>query len=511
MKSLTDQRGDFFLEFKKYYECYWLRRGGARNAPQKPIRDFIPYLLVKYSNYGAILHQIPDNSKVLDLGCGDGNVSQLYVKRKSCKVIGIDISGSAVKLAREKIEALCGDLNDTSFPFKDEVFDAVTVVDVLEHLINPLSLLSETHRLLRPGGRLILSVPNFARWDNRIRMLFGKPLDILHWEKYGDGVEHLHWFTREKIIHFLGKAGFKKVKFVPTGLPCGFLFGLLSMYGLSRVLTVVARKEHPILVSPKIENAAQRVKEHFYPNLYSRRFQATADEIIRRLKGPLVLDVGCGSGWLLREIYREGFNVMGLDYSEKSIAESKFIFESEGLDIPLVRGKAEELPFKDGTFDSTTMIGVLEHVPNPRQAMEEINRVLRENGMLCVSVPNTYTYGVVYDRIISPIFNTTPWGYDNVLNRLFSEIGLRRIHELSDDHVIQFSTNSFKKLLEDTGFEITEFSNMEIFSSYFASLFCGLLRMPRTVINPIENLDIKLSKHLPLICGAGWLGVCRKL
>lgn len=500
-----------FLEFKKYYECYWLRRREVGNAPQKPIRDLIPYLLVKYSNYGAILHQIPGNSKVLDLGCGDGNVSQLYVERKGCKVIGIDISGSALKLAREKIEALCGDLNDTLLPFKDEVFDAVTVVDVLEHLINPLSLLSETHRLLKPGGRLILSVPNFARWDNRIRMLLGKPLDILHWEKYGDGAEHLHWFTCEKVAYFLRKAGFKKIKFVPTGLPCGFLFGLLGMYGLSRVLTVVAWKEHSISVSPQIEDAAQRVKEHFYPNLYSRRFQATANKIIQYLKGPLVLDLGCGSGWLLREIYRAGFNVVGLDYSEKSIAESKFIFESERLDIPLVRGKAEKLPFEDGTFDSTTMIGVLEHVPDPRQAMGEINRVLKKDGMLCISVPNTYTYGVVYDRIISPIFNKTPWGYDNVLNKLFSEIGLERVHEPSDDHVIQFSAISFKKLLEDTEFEIIRFSNMEIFSSYFASLFCGLLRMPRTVINPIENLDIRLSKRLPLMCGAGWLAVCRKL
>lgn len=498
------------MNFKEYYEKYWEKRIKTRSRSLPPIRRIIPRFLIKYSQYGTILNQVPANSKLLDIGCGEGNVSALFLIRKNCQVTGIDISEEALRLAKKRgINTKRWDLNEVPLPFRDKSFEAITMIDILEHVIDPRALLSEAKRLLIPSGRLIVSLPNFARWDNRIRMILGRPRDILHWEGYDDGLEHLHWFTKKKLIHFLKEIGFKRNRFVPTGLPFGFFFGLFKTPGLARILTVVSQKDkEPI--SPKLRKAAQRVKEHFYPNYYSKRYQASLDEIMRYLKGPRVLELGTGSGWLLREMHRRNLKVTGIDYSKKSLKESRFIFASENLRIPLVRGTAERLPFKKESFDSITMLGVLEHIPQPERALGEINRVLKKGGVFFVSVPNTYTYGMIYDRFISPVFNKTSLGYDRVMNRQFSTIGLRRIHEPLDDHIIQFTAKSLKNMLFEGGFKIMRFSNMETFTSYLASLFCGLLRLNRKFINPLEILDVKISRYIPLNLGAGWLAICKK-
>lgn len=226
------------MEFKNYYQQYWQKRKAGQNQPIDPR---IPSFLRKYSQYGAILNQIKDNSRILDIGCGDGNVSQLYLSKG--KVLGLDISEKALEIAKKRgLATKFWDLNQLPLPFNKESFEAVILTDVLEHVLDPLALLKEALRLLTKNGQLLVTVPNFARWQNRCRMLWGDPIDILHFEKYGDELEHLHWFTTGKLKHLLKEAGFKKIKFVSTGLPAGFLFGLFGYPGLAKMLTIKAEK-----------------------------------------------------------------------------------------------------------------------------------------------------------------------------------------------------------------------------------------------------------------------------
>lgn len=223
---------------RDYYDQYWQKR---KKEVGEPIRPIIPSFLCQFSQYGAIVNQIPPRSKILDLGCGDGNVTQLFLKKG--EVVGVDISKEALKKAeRRGIKTKLHDLNQLPLPFGDKSFDVVILTDTLEHLLDPLEVLKETFRILNPGGRIIVTVPNFARLGNRIRILWGDPVDILHWEKYGDGKEHFHWFTKGKAEHFFKLAGFRKIKFVPTGLPFGFIFGKLGIPGLAKMLIVVGEK-----------------------------------------------------------------------------------------------------------------------------------------------------------------------------------------------------------------------------------------------------------------------------
>ncbi|MBN1263814.1 MAG: methyltransferase domain-containing protein [Candidatus Pacebacteria bacterium] len=224
--------------FKEYYDRYWHQRIGEKILP--PIRSFIPGFLKPYTSYGAILNSLP-RGRILDLGCGDGNVSQLYLKKG--EVYGLDISSEALKQAKKRgIKTRQGDLNQSKLPYSSNFFQAVILTDVLEHLIDPVKTLKETRRVLKKGGRLILTVPNFARLKNRLRMIWGDPIDLLHWSKYGDEVEHLHWFTRPKLVYLLKKVEFGEIKFVPTGLPLGFFYGLMSLPQLGNFLTIVAEK-----------------------------------------------------------------------------------------------------------------------------------------------------------------------------------------------------------------------------------------------------------------------------
>lgn len=221
-----------------YYERYWQKRGRARG---EPIRSIIPSFLRPFSQYGAVANQIPSGSKILDLGCGDGNVTQLFLEKG--EVIGVDVSQRAIKeAARRGVKTKLHDLNRLPLPFEDKYFDVVVLTDTLEHLLEPLAILDDCWRILNKRGRVIITVPNFARLENRLQMLRGDPVDILQWEKYGDEREHFHWFTKGKIEYFLSKANFEKIKFIPTGLLFGFIFGKLGFPGLAKMLTVVGEK-----------------------------------------------------------------------------------------------------------------------------------------------------------------------------------------------------------------------------------------------------------------------------
>lgn len=228
-----------------YYNRYWKKRLESGPAPLPPIRSSIPGALVRFSQYGACLQQVPDRSRLLDIGCGEGNVTELYRIRKGCETHGIELSDLAIERAVARgVQPAKWDLNEYPYPFADASFDVATMVDVVEHVINPLALLRESRRILKDGGRAVVCVPNFARLGNRARLLFrGDPRDILHWGGYGDGMEHLHWFTQPKLKAFMQEAGFRDIRFHPIGLPTGFFFGVAGRPNLASWLLATGVKE----------------------------------------------------------------------------------------------------------------------------------------------------------------------------------------------------------------------------------------------------------------------------
>jgi methionine biosynthesis protein MetW len=113
----------------------------------------------------------PEN--ILELGCGNGSFAKILRDKLSVRVSGVDLSESGVALTRQKgIEAEIADLNKR-IPFPDNVFDLVYSDQLFEHVNDTDKLLSESRRVLKNGGYLVIITPNLSFWLNRIIMLLG--------------------------------------------------------------------------------------------------------------------------------------------------------------------------------------------------------------------------------------------------------------------------------------------------------------------------------------------------
>ena len=115
---------------------------------------------------------VPDGSRVLDLGCGDGALLQHLQLRKSCSGYGVEIDDhNLLACARRGVNVLQLNLEDGLAIFDDRSFDVVLQLQTLQHLRNTEKMLRETARVGRLG---IISFPNFAHWPNRLSVLRGR-------------------------------------------------------------------------------------------------------------------------------------------------------------------------------------------------------------------------------------------------------------------------------------------------------------------------------------------------
>lgn len=107
---------------------------------------------------------------ILDIGCGCAPISSSIAGRN--KIIGIDLSESALrKASRKGINCIVSGVEDR-LPFKEKRFDFVLITEVLEHIFDPCSLLKEIHRVLKDEGLIICSTPNSSFILNRLSFLF---------------------------------------------------------------------------------------------------------------------------------------------------------------------------------------------------------------------------------------------------------------------------------------------------------------------------------------------------
>jgi 2-polyprenyl-3-methyl-5-hydroxy-6-metoxy-1,4-benzoquinol methylase len=115
-----------------------------------------------YAKYARRLStDCPPRGLLLDVGCGVGQVVQALKNQGFC-AHGIDVSETSIELARIYSET-CQVYDGHQIPFPNETFQAVGAFNVLEHVEDPVSFLDEMSRVLRPGGRMIVSSPNFLR------------------------------------------------------------------------------------------------------------------------------------------------------------------------------------------------------------------------------------------------------------------------------------------------------------------------------------------------------------
>lgn len=155
------------------YEQYW-----ENNCSQGREND------IRFQVFSQL---IEENSKVIEIGCGDGMLLQILKKRKSIVAKGYDISSNAIQKAKSK--GLDAEVRDVSVIGLNEVADYLVIADCLEHLAMPEVLLSQLRRKFLKT--LLLSVPNSCYWRYHFRVLFGK--FMVQWVAHPG--EHLRFWS----------------------------------------------------------------------------------------------------------------------------------------------------------------------------------------------------------------------------------------------------------------------------------------------------------------------------
>lgn len=141
--------------------------------------------------------------KILDIGCGDGTFVR-HMASHGWQATGIDISSTAKRLAKKNNDQaviLSGKLEELKLPAAS--FDCLTLWQVLEHMADPNRLLRQAATLLRPGGLIVVAVPNIKSFQARITKKRWWGLDV---------PRHLTHFSPEILKRTLGNAGFRVKK-----------------------------------------------------------------------------------------------------------------------------------------------------------------------------------------------------------------------------------------------------------------------------------------------------------
>lgn len=176
------------MDFEAFYDAYWQQQGDTFDQRRQ----------------ARLVRHIRPGDRLLQVDCGPG-VLAARLAELGCQVTGTDLSAEAVRRARERgIQASQVNLDRQPLPFADASFDVVLSDSQLEHRVDYDHYLDECVRVLRPGGRLLLLVPNTAHWRVRWWLLRGHfpyladtPTDWLH----------LRFFTLPDLRRLLGQRG----------------------------------------------------------------------------------------------------------------------------------------------------------------------------------------------------------------------------------------------------------------------------------------------------------------
>jgi 2-polyprenyl-3-methyl-5-hydroxy-6-metoxy-1,4-benzoquinol methylase len=140
---------------------------------------------------------------ILDVGCGSG-VNSKALAAMGHRVCGIDLSEAAIEQYRSYgFEGRTGDI-ETGLDYADSSFDVVFCSEVIEHMTSPEILVSEIKRVLKPGGRLVLSTPNSAFWLYRLFGALGYTVSELQHPK------HFQFFSRRSLLKLLEGSGLRR-------------------------------------------------------------------------------------------------------------------------------------------------------------------------------------------------------------------------------------------------------------------------------------------------------------
>jgi len=196
-------------EIKNYYPSNYYTHKIKIEQPNLRSKIYGNYIRLfgNLMDWPEALKDLPKGN-VLDVGCGNGKLLK-ELKEKGWETYGVDVDPLATKQARKLgLNVFTGELHEVEIP--KDYFDVVIMKHSLEHMHNPLQILKEYHRILKPDGTLIIEVPNIKSTEAKIFREQWKELDI---------PRHLYHFSPYTLASLLNKANF-----LPTEIFLGSMF-----------------------------------------------------------------------------------------------------------------------------------------------------------------------------------------------------------------------------------------------------------------------------------------------
>ena len=145
-----------------------------------------------------------EGGRLLDVGCSEGSYL-VAMRARGWEVHGVEMDAEAVRFAREHygLDVRTGQAEGLLAGFPDNHFDVVTLWHVLEHFSDPVRILADIGRILKPGGRLMIEVPNFQGFSRLVFRTYWAPLEL---------PRHLYHFTPRTLAAMLAKTGYQGVE-----------------------------------------------------------------------------------------------------------------------------------------------------------------------------------------------------------------------------------------------------------------------------------------------------------
>ncbi len=192
---------------KDYYEAYW---AVGKKTYSGSMQGYAPNLRRWMA---AELKDLPAEAPVLEVGCGDAAFTT-ELAEYSNTVTAIDLSAGQIKENIARFPGINFLQHDVAarLPFADGAFEVVWCSEVLEHLFDPAFALQEMRRVLRPGGRLLVTVPYHGGLKNLLIALF-------KWDAHFTPTNpHIRFFTIHTLTRLVHQAGFEGVRAKTCGM-----------------------------------------------------------------------------------------------------------------------------------------------------------------------------------------------------------------------------------------------------------------------------------------------------
>jgi len=166
-----------------------------------------PGALAGRSDFALIGEIIEPRSRVLDLGCGEGEMLAWLVEHKQVSARGVEISAAQVRKAISRgVSAYQGDIDEGLADYPDKAFDYVILSQTLQETRSPLKALTE---MLRVGRKAVISFPNFGHWSVRKSMLFsGQAPRTAEFPHDWYNSPNIHFLTVNDFEEFCAEHGF---------------------------------------------------------------------------------------------------------------------------------------------------------------------------------------------------------------------------------------------------------------------------------------------------------------